>query len=192
MIPTLLVDQLPRLRHHPAAAGRLSHQPRSPSCRARARRSTRRRSSSCASSTASTSRFVEQYAGLGRRIWSQGDLGYSFEYDLPVNEVVGDRLWLTIIVSFATILFIWRRVVPDRHLLGDAPVSAGAITALTLPRLPRPRDAELPAGAGAALFRQRLVRHLDRRPDGPELHRPALELGQGRVGARASRGSRSS
>jgi peptide/nickel transport system permease protein len=37
----------------------------------------------------------------------QGDLGYSFEHSLPVNEVVGDRLWLTVVVSFACILFVW-------------------------------------------------------------------------------------
>lgn len=36
-----------------------------------------------------------------------GDFGYSFEYQLPVNEVVGDRLWLTILVSFCTILVTW-------------------------------------------------------------------------------------
>jgi peptide/nickel transport system permease protein len=50
--------------------------------------------------------FLEQYA-----VWVlnlvQGDLGYSFEYNLPVNDVVGDRLWLTMIVSFATIIFVW-------------------------------------------------------------------------------------
>ncbi|MBX2884940.1 MAG: ABC transporter permease [Granulosicoccus sp.] len=36
-----------------------------------------------------------------------GDFGYSFEYRLPVNEVVGDRLWLTILVSVVTIAFTW-------------------------------------------------------------------------------------
>ncbi|WP_102108692.1 ABC transporter permease [Oceaniglobus roseus] len=36
-----------------------------------------------------------------------GDFGYSFEYRLPVSEVVGDRLWLTILVSFVTIVFTW-------------------------------------------------------------------------------------
>jgi peptide/nickel transport system permease protein len=36
-----------------------------------------------------------------------GDFGYSFEYQLPVSEVVGDRLWLTILVSFTTILLTW-------------------------------------------------------------------------------------
>jgi len=36
-----------------------------------------------------------------------GDFGYSFDYRLPVNEVVGDRLYLTIMVSFFTIIFTW-------------------------------------------------------------------------------------
>lgn len=58
----------------------------------------------------------EQY-GLDRPLYEQylvwvtgllrGDLGYSFEYGLPVSEVVGDRLMLTVIVSAATILFVW-------------------------------------------------------------------------------------
>lgn len=50
--------------------------------------------------------FLVQYAlWVGNLV--QGDLGYSFEYGLPVNQVVGDRLALTIIVSVATIIFIW-------------------------------------------------------------------------------------
>nr|WP_316655424.1 ABC transporter permease [uncultured Gellertiella sp.] len=36
-----------------------------------------------------------------------GDFGYSFEYQLPVTEVVGDRMWLTVMVSFFTILVTW-------------------------------------------------------------------------------------
>ena len=36
-----------------------------------------------------------------------GDFGYSFEYQLPVSDVVGDRLWLTVLVSFVTIVFTW-------------------------------------------------------------------------------------
>ncbi len=34
-------------------------------------------------------------------------MGYSFLYDLPVNKVVGDRLLLTFLVSFTTILFTY-------------------------------------------------------------------------------------
>ncbi|MDQ2634888.1 MAG: ABC transporter permease [Pseudomonadota bacterium] len=36
-----------------------------------------------------------------------GDFGYSFAYELPVTAVVGDRLFLTIVVSMATIIFTW-------------------------------------------------------------------------------------
>ena len=37
----------------------------------------------------------------------RGDFGYSFEYELPVRQVVGDRMMLTILLSFLTILFTW-------------------------------------------------------------------------------------
>ena len=36
-----------------------------------------------------------------------GDYGYSFEFDLPVSEVIGDAMWLTILVSMVTIIFTW-------------------------------------------------------------------------------------
>ena len=42
----------------------------------------------------------------------KGDFGYSFEYRLPVNEVVGDRLWLTIMLSAVTIVFTWALAFP--------------------------------------------------------------------------------
>lgn len=42
----------------------------------------------------------------------QGDFGYSFEYELPVTEVVGDRLFLTVLISVATILFTWAVAFP--------------------------------------------------------------------------------
>ena len=37
----------------------------------------------------------------------QGNLGFSFEHSMPVSEVVGDRLSLTVVVSLASILFVW-------------------------------------------------------------------------------------
>lgn len=50
--------------------------------------------------------MIEQYA-----IWVigllQGDLGYSFEHSLPVADVVGDRLFLSMILNFTTIIFIY-------------------------------------------------------------------------------------
>ena len=50
--------------------------------------------------------MYEQYA-LWLAGMLRGDFGYSFEYNMPVADVVGDRLSLTAIVSFATIVFIW-------------------------------------------------------------------------------------
>src|SRR5690349_16670014 len=47
-------------------------------------------------------RYFRWVAGL-----LQGDMGYSFEYQRPVREIVGDRLWLTMLVSFVTIIFTW-------------------------------------------------------------------------------------
>jgi peptide/nickel transport system permease protein len=37
----------------------------------------------------------------------QGDFGFSFEYRMPVSAVVGDRVWLTILVSTVTIIATW-------------------------------------------------------------------------------------
>lgn len=59
--------------------------------------------------------MIEQYATwVG--IWPgsqgfegllQGNWGWSFEHDLPVNEVIGDRLLLSFILNFTVILFTW-------------------------------------------------------------------------------------
>ena len=37
----------------------------------------------------------------------QGDMGDSFEYHLPVSEVIGDRLLMTVVLNFSVILFIY-------------------------------------------------------------------------------------
>ena len=39
-------------------------------------------------------------------------MGWSFEYDLPVTEVVGDRLLLSFILNFTVILFTWAVAFP--------------------------------------------------------------------------------
>jgi len=42
-------------------------------------------------------------------VWGllQGDLGWSLEHMRPVSAIVGDRLWLSFILSFTTIIFTW-------------------------------------------------------------------------------------
>lgn len=47
-------------------------------------------------------RYLDWAAGF-----VQGDFGYSLSKDLPVSEVLGERIWLTIILNMAVILFIW-------------------------------------------------------------------------------------
>jgi peptide/nickel transport system permease protein len=61
--------------------------------------------------------FLKAQYGFDKPIWQQylawaggllhGDMGYSFAYNLPVNNVVGDRLLMTFIVSVTTILFTY-------------------------------------------------------------------------------------
>ena len=55
--------------------------------------------------------LVEQYV-----VWVtsllQGDLGYSFEHNLPVSKVVGDRLILSVVLNFATVIFIYAVAFP--------------------------------------------------------------------------------
>lgn len=66
--------------------------------------------------------FLRAQYGLDKPLWEQyfiwlfgmlqGDFGYSFEYDLPVTDVVGDRLFLSFLISFVTILFTWAMAFP--------------------------------------------------------------------------------
>jgi peptide/nickel transport system permease protein len=61
--------------------------------------------------------FLKAQYGFDRPLWEQylywvlglatGDMGYSFAYNLPVNAVVGDRLFLTFLVSITTIIFTY-------------------------------------------------------------------------------------
>lgn len=37
----------------------------------------------------------------------QGDLGWSFEYQRPVGEVVGDRLFLSFVLNFTVVIFVY-------------------------------------------------------------------------------------
>ncbi len=66
--------------------------------------------------------YLREEYGLDRPLYLQyfywvegmfhGDFGYSFEYNLPVTEVVGDRLFLTVLLSVVTILFTWALAFP--------------------------------------------------------------------------------
>ncbi len=60
--------------------------------------------------------------GLGQPIYvqyykwmkqiAQGNFGMSMEWKRPVTEVIGDRLWLTVVVSVAALLLTWVLALP--------------------------------------------------------------------------------
>jgi peptide/nickel transport system permease protein len=66
--------------------------------------------------------FLRAQYGLDKPMWQQyliwlwgvlqGDFGWSFEYSLPVSEVIGDRLMMSFLLSFATVIFTWVMAFP--------------------------------------------------------------------------------
>jgi peptide/nickel transport system permease protein len=51
----------------------------------------------------------------GPQGWSgmiQGNFGWSFEFDRPVAEIVGESLWLTVLVNLAAVLFVYLVALP--------------------------------------------------------------------------------
>jgi len=65
---------------------------------------------------------IERRYGLGQPIYVQyynwisgfvrGDFGRSFEYDRPVRELIGHRLFLTFVMAISTIMFTWIVAIP--------------------------------------------------------------------------------
>lgn len=61
--------------------------------------------------------FLREQYGLDKPMWQQyvvwatgllrGDMGYSFEYSQPVADVIGQRMFFTVLLNFATIVFIY-------------------------------------------------------------------------------------
>jgi len=61
--------------------------------------------------------FLREQYGFGQPlveryfewVWGMlhGNFGYSFEYRMPVSDVIGDRILLTVVVSLATVIFTW-------------------------------------------------------------------------------------
>lgn len=65
---------------------------------------------------------LRQLYGLDQPIWVQyfkwisrvvvGDFGESMEWRRPVSEVIGDRLWMTVLISFFALLVTWGLALP--------------------------------------------------------------------------------
>lgn len=70
----------------------------------------------------------------------QGDFGLSFEYDRPVRELIGQRLGLSIVLSFATLIITWAIAIPvgvysavNQYSIGDQIVTTIAFFGLGIP-----------------------------------------------------------
>ncbi len=54
--------------------------------------------------------YVQYFDWIGRVV--QGDFGFSWEYRRPVADVIGERLPLTLILAFSTLLFTYLLAIP--------------------------------------------------------------------------------
>lgn len=54
------------------------------------------------------------YVQYAKWIWNalQGDMGMSFQYRIPVTQVIGERLLLTVLLALGSLIFIWIVAIP--------------------------------------------------------------------------------
>jgi len=72
--------------------------------------------------SAEEAQALREYFGLGQPpylqyakwMWQigQGNFGMSFQYRIPVTEVIGERLFLTVVLALGTLLFVWLVAIP--------------------------------------------------------------------------------
>lgn len=56
--------------------------------------------------------LLMQYGSWITGIVTRGDFGFSFSYNLPVKDVIWPRIGLTVVLSLASLLFIWVVAIP--------------------------------------------------------------------------------
>ena len=70
----------------------------------------------------------------------QGDMGYSFEWNRPVNELIWDRVGYTVVIALASVLFTWMVAFPigiysalRQYSVGDSVFTALGFLGLSTP-----------------------------------------------------------
>lgn len=93
---------------------------------------------------------IREYFGLGQPMYVQygkwmwqvlrGNLGISYQYRIPVTEVIGERLLLTVILALGSVLFIWLTAIPigifsavRQYSLGDYVATTIGFIGLAIP-----------------------------------------------------------
>ena len=86
--------------------------------------------------------FPAQYLKWVWNIVSRGDLGFSMEWNRPVNELIGERIALTTIMAMMTTLFIYAVAIPlgvysalHQYSPGDFAFTALGYAGLATPEL---------------------------------------------------------
>jgi peptide/nickel transport system permease protein len=82
--------------------------------------------------------FVQYFKWISHVV--RGDFGMSFDWDRPVNEVIGDRLPLSMVISFAAIIFTWTVALPigiysaiRKYSIGDYALTFVGFIGLAVP-----------------------------------------------------------
>jgi peptide/nickel transport system permease protein len=83
--------------------------------------------------------MVVQYVRWARDVLV-GDFGLSLEYRRPVSAVIGDRMWMTVALALASVLFVWLMALPigiysavRQYSIGDYTVTFIGFLGLAIP-----------------------------------------------------------
>ena len=89
-----------------------------------------------------------QYVRYGKWVWNlmRGELGYTFSDgyyaggDQPIKNVIGDRIWITVILTGFTVIVTWTFAIPvgiysavRQHTIGDYLFTLAGFTGLAVP-----------------------------------------------------------
>ena len=84
--------------------------------------------------------LLRQYLRWIGNILLRGDFGSSFQWDMPVADLIGERLGLTALLSTATLVFIWTVAIPvgiysavRKYSLGDYVATFFGFLGLAIP-----------------------------------------------------------
>jgi len=82
--------------------------------------------------------YIQYVKWMGRLL--KGDFGESMEWQRPVAEVLGDRLWMTVVLSFAALLLTWGLALPigiysavRQYSVGDYVITTLGFIGLAVP-----------------------------------------------------------
>jgi peptide/nickel transport system permease protein len=100
--------------------------------------------------SAEEAQAIREYFGLGQPLYvqygkwmwqiMQGNFGMSYQYRIPVAEVIGERLFLTVVLALGSLIFIWATAIPigiysavNQYSFGDYVATTIGFIGLAIP-----------------------------------------------------------